>query len=224
MIVHPRNWATVGQPIHLEQLETTLDKILTEIDCDCLSFSGGVDSCLLLYYLLKQGRQVRTFTMTCDPDHPDVQYAREALYAFQLTFRVKIESHFRVTAGLTGDDLVHAFYSGLSQWTDRIITGDGVDEFMAGYYPHQVDPQESTYYSYLRELQAGHLAPLDKNSGNTKVYVPYIDPRFVHLMAQIPLSEKVGPDGRKMIMMALAAGKVPQDNIERRKYGFGTKG
>ncbi len=161
--------------------------------------------------------------MTCDETHPDNQYASEALSALEASFGVKIESHFFTRNGVNGDELVSAFYREIRQWTDSIITGDGVDEFMAGYYGHQQDPSEAVYYQFLRNLQEMHLAPLDANSGDTKLYVPYIDPRFISLMAQIPLCDKVGPQGRKLMMMAMARGKVPDGNIDRRKYGFGTR-
>lgn len=222
MIITPENWAQVGQPVTLRQLDDTLEAVLAGIDCDCLSYSGGIDSSLLLYHMLKAGKRVRTFTMASSPDHPDIEFARAGIRAFEQAFGTTIESQVRVAPNLEGDALVAAFYSALPQWTDRIVTGDGVDEFMAGYYTHQAEPTEEVYYNHLRNLQQNHLAPLNENSGSTQVYVPYIDPRFICLMAQIPLSDKVGPDARKRIMMALAQGKVPTDIIERRKYGFGT--
>lgn len=223
MIVHPDNWATIGTQVMMQQLEDTLREILAGIDCDCLSYSGGIDSSLILYYLLEAGREVKVFTMTCDVDHPDYTYAWDAITAFEQRFGVEIERHFSVSPGKNGDDLVREFYRVLPQWTDSIITGDGIDEFMAGYYGHQADPCEDVYYGYLRKLQENHLAPLNENSGDIKVYLPYMDKRFIHLMTQIPLSQKVCPEERKQVVVALAQGKVPQEVIERKKYGFGTR-
>jgi len=223
MIIHPENWQTIGQPVSIAELDSTLRTVLSEIDCDCLSFSGGLDSSLLLYYLLDMGRTVRTFTMTCNAKHPDMLYARIAIRAFEKQFGVGITSRWSVVPGVYGDDLVRAFYTDIAQWTDSIITGDGVDEFMGGYYAHQAEPSEEAYYTHLRLLQERHLAPLDKNSGSTKVYLPYMDKRFIHLMAQIPLEDKVDLYTRKKVMVELAQGKLPLDIIERKKYGFGTQ-
>ena len=223
MIIHPKNWQSVGQPVSMADLDTTLRVILSEIDCDCLSFSGGLDSSLLLYHLLDMGRSVRTFTMTCDANHPDMLYAKASIHTFKEQFGGRVISRWSVVPEVYGDDLVRAFYDDIAQWTDSIITGDGVDEFMCGYYAHQADPREEVYYTNLRLLQERHLAPLDENSGSTRVYLPYMDKRFIHLMAQIPLEAKVDLYSRKKVLVELARNKLSQEIIERKKYGFGTQ-
>lgn len=225
MIIYPNEWQVVGQPINIRQIEDTLRLVLSEIDCECLSFSGGIDSSLLLYYMLEQGKKVRTFTIACDENHPDIKYSRLVISAFESKFGVQINGNWRVVkTGVLGDDLVRVFYNGLHQWADSIITGDGVDEFMAGYYAHQEPPSEEVYYDYLRRLREEHLVPLNNNSGGIKVYLPYIDKRLIYLMAQIPLEEKVDLYGRKKLVVELAQDKLPHEVIERKKYGFCTSG
>ncbi len=223
MIVHPTNWNSIGQPVSLSRMECAIVSTLSDIDCDCLSFSGGVDSSLLLAYLLRLGRKVRVFTVACDLNHPDIEYSGRVLAYFMDKFKVNIESHSKVLNGITGDDLVHAFYSDVVQWTDSMIAGDGVDEFMCGYYQHQANPTEETYFDFLYRLQREQLEPLNKNSGKVKVYLPYLDNRVTSLLWQIPISEKVDSQERKKITNQLArmAG-VPDFVIERRKYGFCT--
>ena len=223
MIVYPDEWQSVGQPVSIKEIEDTLRLVLAEIDCECLSFSGGIDSSLLLYYMLEQGKKVKTFTIACDENHPDIKYSEMVISAFEGKFGVRIDSNWQVLKlDLFGDDLVKVFYDRLQQWTDSIIAGDGIDEFMAGYYAHQREPSEEVYYDYLHRLQEEQLAPLNNNSGSIKVNLPYIDKRLIYLMTQMPLSEKVDLYGRKKLLVELARGKLPEEAIERRKYGFAT--
>ena len=72
-------------------------------------------------------------------------------------------------------------------------------------------------------MQQRHLKPLDKNSGRVKVYLPYLSDAVTRLFWQIPLADKVDKVHRKRIMLLLAKGKLPEEIINRRKYGFGTK-
>lgn len=223
MIVGPANWRDIGVSITLAQIEVAMQQAVADVPCDCLSFSGGLDSSLLLYFMLEAGKQARVFTITSSDNHPDIHYSRLALRYFEDKYGIQIESSWRVAHNITGDNLVKVFYQGeLGQHTDSIIAGDGIDEFMAGYYTHQCCPTEETYYRYLRCLQEDHLCPLNENSGNIKVYLPYLDVRVTSLLAQIPLSEKVDKHSRKKIMVELAKGKLPSEIIKRRKYGFGT--
>ena len=223
MIVYPQNWRSFGVPIALEQLDKAMVSALSDIDCDCLSFSGGVDSCLLLYYLLKLGRRVKTFTIACSDDHPDIEYSHRALSFFKSLLHTDIEeSHWFIRKGQTSDDLVSEFYSILASHTDSIIAGDGIDELMCGYYGHQKKPAEKYYFDYLRRVQTEHLEPLNRNSGKVKVYLPYLDKRVTDLLWQIPLSDKVDKNERKKIMLQLAKTKMPKEIIERKKYGFCT--
>ncbi len=50
--------------------------------------------------------------------------------------------------------------------------------------------------------------------------VPFLDHRLVELAAAIPASAKVRGDEPKRILKQVAAGRVPQSIIERRKQGF----
>jgi len=221
MIIYPIDWSSVGREIEATDIESTILEILSEIPCNDLSFSGGIDSSLLLYYLLKLGRKVRTFTTANDSEHPDITYSQIVTNYLERRFGVAIDRRMFInTKGEEGDPAVATFYRELSHFTDSIIAGDGLDEFMAGYYIHQESPIESTFYDSLHNLQTAHLIPLNANSGKVKVYLPYIDKRLIFLFNQIPLFEKVDINNRKKIMIKLAQGKLPQEIIERKKYGF----
>jgi len=227
MIIYPENWKEIGQPIKLKDIENTILQILSEIDCNCLSFSGGLDSSLMLYFMLKIHKQVETFTMGISELHPDVRYSKLVTDKFDnVIHRVYIPSCIEIKDAkesfeeFEGDNAVRLFYKFLRGYTDKIIACDGIDEFMCGYYCHQDKPCEDTYYANLRELQNKNLIPLDKNSNQIKIYLPYLDNRLLLLFSQIPISEKVDNECRKKLMVEIAKTKIPNEIITRRKYGF----
>ncbi len=220
MIVSPDNWKEIGQPISLQKIENTLLEILAEIPCSALSLSGGVDSSLLLYYMNKVKKNIITFTMGKVLDHADVIYAQMAIESMNKDIKHNIyipdEQDIRDIDG----GVYKLFYKYVSKYADSMIAGDGVDEFMCGYYDHQKNQTEEVYYDYLRRLKIEHLVPLDKESNDVKVYLPYIDRRVITLFSQIPIMDKVDDKSRKKIIMALAKDKLPSIILERWKYGF----
>ena len=222
MIVYPKEWEKVGQKVALKQIEDTLLNILIEIDCNCLSLSGGIDSSLLLYFMIQEfWKDVRCFTIACSKDHPDYIFSNLICSHFNIKHEVYIPDSELISEDIQGDNIVEAFYEYLDkQGIKKIIAGDGVDEFNCGYYAHLHDPSETTYYDFIRRLQEEQLGPLNKNSGNIEVCLPYIDERMISLFSQIPISDKVDDINRKKILIELAIGKLPGEVIYRRKYGF----
>lgn len=226
MIVSPLNWMEIGKPISVKDIELGIMKALSEIDCNCLSFSGGLDSSLMLYFMLKRYKRVRTFTIGLSENHPDIKYAQLVVDSFgkvehnyYIPSREKIEAEER-PGDLEGDAAIRLFYKFVRKHATEIIACDGIDEFMAGYYAHQKTLSETTYFNFIWQLQTGQLAPLNKNSGKVKVHLPYLDSRLISLYSQIPLSEKVDLHTRKKFMVCMAKGKLPDRVIARRKYGF----
>lgn len=219
MIIYPSNWQQLGKEITIEDIDSAMRQSISEIDCFNLSFSGGIDSSLLLYYLLEVKGKANTFTVANDANHPDIEYSQKALIYFEDKYKVKIQHHTMIRPNISGNDLVNSYYKALSCQISEIIAGDGIDELACGYYKHQ-DLQEETYQDFLQRLQAEHLEPLNENSGNVKVFLPYADDRIANLFHRIPLYRKVDEANRKITMLQLADGKVPLEIIERRKYGF----
>ncbi len=218
MISYPKKWKEVGKKIEVKQIEDMVLTILSEINCNCLSLSGGLDSSLLLYFMTKIfGTNIKCFTIANSKDHPD--YIFSNLVACH--FKVKHEIYVPNFDLKSGEDIVRTFYDDLDKREiKRIIAGDGVDEFNCGYYDHLHDPSEKMYYNYIRRLRKEQLEPLNKTSGNVEVFLPYIDERLILLFSQIPIFEKVDDLNRKKILIELAKGKLPDKIIYRRKYGF----
>lgn len=226
MIVYPENWSTVGQPIEIQDIEEAILQTLARIKCTNLSFSGGLDSSLMLYFMTLVFHRVSAYTIGFPETHPDIEYSRLVAKGFKnVELKIFNPSDYGILLEKKkkpGPDVaVRLFYKFLAeQRVPSIIACDGIDEFMAGYYDHQQHPNEETYYKYLRRLRDEHLEPLDKNSGRIKVFLPYLDERLVYLLSQIPISDKVDSEHRKKVIVQMAKGRVPDKVIERWKYGF----
>ncbi len=231
MIVYPEDWKGVGRQIKTNEILSLILNSLSEIPCNCLSLSGGIDSSLLLYFMMKIHPLVKVFTIGLSEDHPDVKYSTMVVDKIASVYPKGMITHKIYTPWpdtmkrnhpneSSGNMAVRMFYKYVNTFTDGIIAGDGIDEFMCGYYPHQKSPKEETYYDYIRWLKKDHLIPLDRNSGDVKVYLPFLDSKLISLLSQIPLSEKVDTNHRKKIMVKMAEGRLPEEIITRRKYGF----
>jgi len=232
MIVFPKNWEKIGTAVIGVDIEERLTKVLKEIHCNCLSLSGGLDSSLLLYYMCQIFHDVHVFTIGLSENHPDIIFAKKAIEYNKKVWRwtnIWPKFYFPTSGevkdtggkeGFLGDKTVQRFYKFVGLTANEIIAGDTVDEYMCGYYAHMANPTEEVYYDHIRRLQKNHLVPLDVNSDKIRVYLPYADEKIIAMLSQIPLKDKVDSKNRKKVLMGLAKGKVPDEIIERRKYGF----
>jgi len=222
VIVFPDDWYRLGQKVTLSDIDSALRDVIADIGCGNLSYSGGIDSTLLLWYLIETGREVTLYTAVNDDEHPDLRYAELGRRFFEDRYKVSLPHKVFVLPGCNGDELVRRYYGELASICGDIITGDGIDELACGYYAHQTSPDEQTYHASLSKLQADHFRPLHENSGSVRVHIPYAAPQIVNLLYRVPLTEKVSDQGRKLIIVALAQDRMPTSIIERKKYGLGT--
>jgi len=234
MIVYPENWhkdysnfaeyyeVDLGLFYHL------LTMSLSQFEVKHLAYSGGIDSTILLdiMTILFEG-DVHTYIIASREDHPDVLFARKASKFYNTNhheFIVAPTTHS--TDKFQGDNAVRQFFEKLNDYTDKIICGDGIDEFMCGYYDHMsrsihTSRSMDTYKFYLGKLCANHLIPLNNNSKNTQVFLPYLDNLLIDFYRKIPLSQKVSDIERKKVMTDMANFlKIPEYIINRNKYGF----
>ena len=162
------------------------------------------------------GSPIHCYTIALSEDHPDYTYARMAAEFFG------VEHHpVFLRKVLEPDDIVKDFYGHLTAiGVGDIIAGDGIDEFSCGYYSHIEDKSEQNYISWIRRLQKEQLEPLDKNSGCISVYLPYLTPDVVSLLSNIPIYEKTEINRRKKTVYLMAEGNIPEEIMDRRKYGF----
>ncbi|KKL86537.1 hypothetical protein LCGC14_1943780, partial [marine sediment metagenome] len=228
VIIYPKNWNEIGQEIPNKNIEKAIIATLEDIGVNNIALSGGVDSSLLLHYMSDMFDEVNAYTIGSSMDHPDVVYAQQAASQFDnVKHRIYIITEEEIKkeekpSDLKGDAAVRLLYKHIKQdGVENIVAGDGIDEFTAGYYAHQKEPDSyKIYYDFIRRLQKEQLEPLNKNTSSVNVHLPYLDSRIILLLSQIPLADKVDANARKKIIYSLAKGKVPKGIIERRKYGF----
>lgn len=224
MIVYPKNWNKLQFELKEEDIEfdpvafiELLTKILKKFDVKNLAFSGGIDSTIILALMSELFDEVNTFVVTCRSNHPDALFARIGSEKYSSRHHEIIYSPPWTDS--TGDDAVKTLFQNFDG--EKIITCDGIDELAGGYYQHLSSPQEDNYIYYLNRLIPDHLIPLDKNSGDTKVFLPFLDSRIINTLLRLPLSRKMDHQTRKIPIRTTAQRlKIPEEIIERNKYGF----
>lgn len=231
MIVHPKSWnkdygilsfpINVIEKVDVETIVEQLLKVITNLNVNHLSYSGGVDSTILLCLMTKVFDAVHTYTISSMDTHQDVLFAKKGSVLFD-----SIHHEFIVvpvnkeTDMFKGDNAVRQLYENIVSYTDKMICGDGIDEFMCGYHKHK-DLKFDTYKYFLSDLLSGHLLPLNLNSGSVKVFLPYLDDGLINKWRSIPLTTKVDGFNRKKFISKIAQYLgIPNDIIFRHKYGF----
>ena len=223
MISYPKDWRNRCKNPSFETIDDMVLTILRELSCSNLSLSGGIDSSLMLYYLTRlYNKDVKCYTIAGSSDHPDYIYANQIARHFEVDCFCFIPNKIdKREDDYPGDEIVRAFYQNLlSSHVTRIIACDGIDEITGGYYDHAKTPTQEVYYDYMEKLQLEQLEPLNRTSLDVEVLLPYMDYRLISLISFVPTWEKFGSGYRKKIIYDLAKGKVPDEILERRKYGF----
>jgi len=233
MIVYPYDWKIdytqyikkdkdlkERSDIHiLNTIYDILKKILSDIKINNLAYSGGIDSTIMLSLMKQLYPQIFTYTISSRDNHPDIVYARLGSNYYETNHKeiIVIPSILQENEFI-GDNAVRQLFENCD--VKEIICCDGIDEFMCGYYDHQKNPIK--YYEYyISELLEKHLIPLDKNSQDTKVYLPYLNHDLLTLLSSIPSQQKVDKENRKKIMLKLGNSlNIPNEILKRNKYGF----
>lgn len=223
-------WGTSKSPylVKLEILSNALECTLQSMkslvgDPLHLALSGGMDSTLLLYRLLRMAHSVEAHTMANTEQHPDMAYARMAV----LEAPKKIPWHQHIVTppsevGQDVSDLYIPLMQKVSKFTTEILCGDCIDELLGGYYSHQTEG-ESELAARKNRLIPEHLDRLDAASSRfgVGVWLPYGNPEVIRACSQFTFSELVDSETRKRPLYDLAAQiGVPTRIRLRRKYGL----
>ncbi|MEE9574175.1 MAG: asparagine synthase-related protein [Candidatus Neomarinimicrobiota bacterium] len=228
MIIYPKNWRVKyeelvpnnpSEDVNIKKIIDRLTEVIVKIDIRDLMFSGGVDSTIMLCLMSKVFDDISTYTISVREDHPDIIFSRVGSSIYKSNhheFIVKPTPNQPL-----GDDAVRQLFIKSSEFTDSVICCDGIDEFMCGYYKHMESQHLKSYKWFLSRLLPDHLVPLNENSKDTKVYLPYLDKEIISIFSNIPLYKKINSKNRKMVTcdMARYLG-IRGDFIYRNKYGF----
>lgn len=233
MIVYPKDWNQNYEELSSfyfdpREIINELYWVLKRINVLHISYSGGIDSTIVLHILSRAGREslfmdreIHTYTIASREDHPDVQFARKGSELYNtIHHEFIVEPTHEETDISMGDNAVRQLFELLPEFTDKIICCDGIDEFMCGYYAHQNDTA-SMYKHYLSRLTPDHLISLNRSSEDIEIYLPFLDSRLIDFYRKIPLSAKVDTENRKKLITEIGRWlNIPDEFIDRNKYGF----
>ena len=230
MIVYPKNWnqdyekySIVKKSIDLNitNIIDILVDILNKLKIKHLAYSGGIDSTLLLVLLTEcfGYNKIHTYSISSRKNHPDMKYARMGSKKYNsIHHEYIVNPNNKDIDKFLGDNAVRQLYENIP--TKEIICGDGIDEFMCGYYKH-LGGNSDEYNYFLSRLLPDHLIPLNKLSGKVKVYLPYLNSKLINIFKNISLAKKVDLINRKKIIVKIAEYfNIPKEIIYRNKYGF----
>ncbi len=211
-----------------------------------LALSGGLDSSLavaLLHHNLPEARII-TFTMGGTTNHPDIQHAKlvanqfntehheiipkpEEIEATMLEYRSIHPEVDLERATKTGDVDVHLLLKIMAKMGAKtILATDGIDELMGGYWDHRKDgsdiDRQERYKHFWNRLVPDHLAPLVSTADHFEIDVlfPYLDPKIVETISEIPLLERSSIDKSKKPLRHIAEKlDMPTEILTRPKRG-----
>ena len=213
MVIHPKDWkknyeefaqSENKNPVNVVEIIDVLKGIISDINVNHLAYSGGIDSTILLCLMSKIFNEVHTYSIASRKEHKDLHFARIGSKIYGSVHHEFVVKPTTIeTDEFPGDNAVRQLFECANKFTDKIMCGDGVDEFMCGYYKH-MDLTFDTYFYFLSQLLPVHLIPLNKGSKNVKVYLPYLDDKLIAITKNIPLTFKVDTTTRKKIMVDIA--------------------
>lgn len=231
MIIYPKDWSKNYEDLackgdHTKKVDIiniieTLKNVISTINVRHIAYSGGIDSTILLCLMSKIFDEVHTYSIASRKEQKDLHFSRLGSKMYNSNHHEFVVKPTITEADkFLGDNAVRQLFEEVSKFTDKIICGDGIDEFMCGYYKH-MDLTFDTYLYFLSKLLPNHLIPLNKGSANVKVYLPYLDGSVVSIVKNILLEHKVDTTTRKKIMVSVAKYlNINDDIIHRNKYGF----
>jgi len=87
-----------------------------------------------------------------------------------------------------------------------ILTGGGADELFGGYakYAGMRDPTRAMAADFERMLSESHSLSFEATKLGKIIGFPYVAPAVLAAAKEIPLGEKIGPTGRKIILREVA--------------------
>lgn len=238
-------WDTVGftHTVSLAALKYTREcrRMNGQKETAALLFSGGLDSTVLLAIAGRFGTYPHTFTVGSHESHPDIVAARAITGKLGITLshheciptaRDIFEAKMKLlTAGQKDTDGNVAVFLALRAVHDAgfraVMTGDGIDELLGGYWTHRQEdnPREQTrtFQEYWRRLPEDHLIPLEEKAEmlGLTILLPYLNTTIVESVSRIPLRNRTTRIRSKIPLHLLAERLgIPDIALRRDKTGF----
>lgn len=220
--------------IHDESPESLINLIVSSIRksvskrCAIL-FSGGIDSTLLLKLIMDSGRKVLAVSVGLNKSHDLALSEKVAKLVGADRFTVELSqekilqssAHIRNMLGISGlmdTSLAVLFYNGAleaaSNGIRQLVAGQGADELFGGYKKY-LRIYESSEAINVEKVMTQDLVRLWRN-GIVRDYsatalagclltLPYLDPDIVGFLKSLPISAKISPPLRKIILRKICS-------------------
>jgi asparagine synthase (glutamine-hydrolysing) len=231
----------------LRLIESSIEKNVSN-RCAVL-FSGGIDSTLLLKLIMDSGRDVLAVSVGLRDSHDLALSERVArlIGADRVSVELsqdrllKEAARIRDALGISSlmdTSLAVLFFTGALEVANngirQLIAGQGADELFGGYRKYLRIYQESGM-SDVEKVMKQDLAMLWR-SGIVRDYsatalagclliLPYLDPDIVSFAASLPISLKIKPPQRKIILReACRAAGIPEEvaTYEKKAAQYGS--
>ncbi|MCF3960280.1 asparagine synthetase B family protein [Streptomyces fuscigenes] len=210
----------------------------------CALLSGGLDSAAIVAELVRHRPGLTCYTARLDPRSRDLRCAREAAETLGVTL-VEVD-----VAPPTADDLTHALAVIEQPRKAQVeitwpclalaarmhadgfkvtYSGEGSDELWASYGYAYRGLAEAGWYGYRRHLVAAqavrNFPRVNKAfmAHSVEARLPFLDPELVTLALSMPrhvVRDADTPAGRKAVLSAAYADRLPASITRRPKVGF----
>ena len=182
-----------------------------------VAYSGGVDSCMVDAVARKMA-DVTCYTCTTKGAHDGrnaMAYANldgRSIWLITLTEK-EIPGYVAEAAAVLGTtNPVQVAYTVpvlavLDKSVEKVVlVGSGADELFAGYakYEQTADPSDMMRADLEKMLaESGRLQAAAKARGK-RMGFPFASKSMIAFAAKVPLEEKIGPEGRKLVLRKAA--------------------
>jgi asparagine synthase (glutamine-hydrolysing) len=230
------------------QTYDVLKKAITKCTAEHVSFSGGLDSTILTYFL-KDKKVKAVSIISSDFLASDLTYCQLGAQRFEIPLSIKmcdaveisdgIENTIKILKNFNDIEIRNNIvpYLALSEIKNagynKIATGDGADELFAGY-SFLINKEQKELELELRRIAKIMHFPAHKIGKALGVYVesPFCDKSVIEFAQNLPVEFKVREeDGKKFgkwILRKAFEDKIPKSICWRQKSpmqeGAGTQG
>jgi len=233
---------------YFTELRQLLEESILSCSADCISFSGGLDSTIIAYYL-KEKNPSAISIITEDFLATDLTYCQLAAKEFDLRLKIEnvgtsellsaVANTIKILKNFNDIEIRNSVVIYLiiekikKMGYTSIITGDGADELFAGYSFFLKKTQKELEDDLNRIWKIMHFpSQILGQEMNVKVESPFLSEKILKFAKDVPVDLKVraenGKKYGKWILRKAFENKIPKSIVWRDKAamqdGSGTSG